>query len=245
MAIYFFSFGDEKYTNSKIRIKQEAENFRIFDDIKIYGREDIGQDFIDKTSPYINMSRGGGYWLWKPYFLKRTFDRMQDGDYCIYTDCGCTINPIGQETLKSYFSLLDEDGSGIFRYSFGGTKELLFTSTKVFEYFGKDNDQGFMESDCLMATILIFKKCQNSTDYVNKFLEIAENEPSLFSDEYNDYKRHPNFIDSRHDQAVSACLAKMGKVFTYQDETYAPDMEGWKYLFNEKKVPFLATRIRN
>lgn len=245
MSILFFTYGDQKYSNSKIRIKQEAENFKIFDDIKIYGREDIGQDFIDKTLPYINMQRGGGYWLWKPYFLKKTFDKMKDGDYCIYADCGCTINPIGQETLMKYLSLLDEDGSGIFRFSFGGTKELLFTNTKVFEYFGKENDQHFMESDCLMATIMIFKKCQNSIDFVNRLLEIAETEPALFSDEFNEYKKHPNFKDSRHDQSVSACLVKLGKVFIYPDETYAPDMEGWRELFNIKKVPFLATRIRN
>lgn len=245
MAIYFFSYGDEKYSNSKIRLQQEADNFKIFDDIKIYGREDIDHEFLKKTSPYINSLRGGGYWLWKPLFLKRTFDKMSEGDYCVYTDCGCTINPIGQETLNQYFSLLDQNGSGLFRFSFGGTKELIFTNTKVFEFFGKDRDQEFMESDCLMATVLIFKKCTNSIAYVNKLFELAENHPILFTDEYNDYKRHPKFLDHRHDQAVSSCLAKFFDVFQFPDETYASDMEGWRYLFLEKKVPFLATRIRN
>lgn len=242
--IYFFSYGDHNYTTSKERIKNEAINCGYFDKVDIYGREDLTEDFLKKTEPYINAQKGGGYWLWKPFLLKKTFEKMNYGDYCLYADSGCTINPFGKETLMNYISLLDTNGSGIFRYSFGGTREFIFTNTKVFEYFNKNNDDEFMESDHLMATIMIFKKCQNSVNYIDKLLEIAESNPILFTDHYDEYKRHSKFKGHRHDQSVSSCLAKLYNAFEYQDETYASDIEEWRYLYNEKKIPVLATRIR-
>lgn len=245
MAIHFFSYGDEKYTKSKIRIKNEAQNFKLFDEIKIYSREDISDEFIKKTSPYINMNRGGGYWLWKPFFLKKTFDKMEYGDYCVYVDAGCTINPFGIERFNYYIDLLEKSDSGIFRFSFPGTKEKLFTTQKVFEFFEKDEEE-FKSSDHLMATILIFKKCKISTEYVNRLYETSINNPSIFSDEYNEIKKNDGFLDHRHDQSVSSCLAKIisNDLVLITDETYAADNEGWRNLFYEKKIPFLSTRIR-
>lgn len=244
--IYFFSYGDDKYKNSKQRIKKEAINFG-FDRVDIYGREDITQDFIDKTQPYINHPRGGGYWLWKPFFLKKTFDMMNHGDYCVYADAGCTINSFGRERFKYYLSLLDNSESGVFRFKFGSTSEYVFTSQKVFEFFNKIDDQEFQSTSHLMATILIFKKNENSENFVNKYFEITINSPEIFSDTFNDYKRIDEFSDHRHDQSVSSCLVKLvvGNAVIIQDETYASDMNGWQSLFYEKKIPFLATRIRN
>jgi hypothetical protein len=259
MAIYFLTYGDDKYHNSKIRIKEEAINFGMFDDIKIYGPEDIGTYFSTITKPYIDNQKGGGYWLWKSFLLKKTFDMMSDGDYCVYVDSGCMINELGKDRFKDYLSLLDKRDSGIFRFSFPGTKEEVFTSSKVFDYF-KENNHIYKKSDRflstlsktdhLMATILIFKKCEISTEYVNKFYEISMDNPDIFSDKYNDYNKHKNFVDHRHDQSVSSCLAKVisNDLVIIPDETYTTETDGhllyWDDLIYNKKIPFLATRIR-
>ena len=196
------------------------------------------------------MPRGSGYWLWKPLLLKKTFDMMQEGDYCVYADAGCTVNPNGKERLNYYFDLMEKENTGIFRFLFEGTKELTSTNHKVFEFFNVDKDVEFMNSYHLMATVLIFKKCKNSIDFINKYYEIATTSPDIFSDIHNDYVVNTEYKDHRHDQSVSSCLAKLGKVTTISDETYSPDngatpiMEGMSHLFYIRKVPFLATRIR-
>lgn len=245
---YFFSFGDEKYQKSKDRIKQEAINSGLFDDIQVYGPEDISEEFKQKVSPYWEMPRGFGYWLWKSFLLKKTFDEMEEGDYCVYADAGCTVNPNGKPRFEHYLSLLDNDEtqSGIFRYVFGNTAEKLFTNQKIFETLGKGEDLEFQNSDCLMATIMYFKKTEHSIKYVDKLMEITLEHPEIFSDEFNNYKRIPEFKDNRHDQSVTSCLVKiMGKAVIFDDETYAPDMQGWENLFYNVRVPILATRIRN
>ena len=259
MAIYFFTYGDDKYNNSKIRIKEEAINFGMFDDIKIYGPEDVSTYFLTITKPYIDNQKGGGYWLWKSFFLKKTFDMMSDDDYCVYVDSGCMINELGKDRFKEYLNLLEKSDSGILRFSLPGTGEKVFTNSKVFDYF-KENNHIYKKSDRflftlnntdhLIATILIFKKCKISSEYVNRFYEISLSNPDLFSDKYNGVSKNKEFIDHRHDQSVSSCLAKVisNDLVIIPDETFTTETDGyllyWNDLIYNKKIPFLATRIR-
>lgn len=259
MAIYFFTYGDDKYTNSKIRIKEEAINFEMFDDIRIYGKEDLNFSFLIKTKPYIDSPKGGGYWLWKSFLLKKTFDMMSDDDYCVYVDAGCTINKFGKERFIEYLYLLDKSESGILRFSFPGVSEEIYTNSRVFDYFRENNNiykksdrflSTLSKTDQLMATILIFKKCKISIEYVNRFYEISLSNPELFSDKYNEINKNKDFIDHRHDQSVSSCLSKVisNNLVIIPDETFTTDTDGeilyWDNLVHNKKIPFLATRIR-
>jgi len=243
---YFITYGDHNYVTSKERIKQEALNCGYLDEVIVYSKEDLSENFIKKTEPYIHHSRGGGYWMWKAPIILKTFEKMNEGDYCIYVDCGCTVNPNGKDRLDYFLKLLDNSKSGIFRYEHTGTEEHWHTNAKVFEYFGKLDDMDFRKKSLLMAGVMIFKKNQNSQRYLERLLEITENHPYLFSDEFNDYKKQPENSLHRHDQSVSSCLVKLEveDPVVVSDETYSADQEGWVRLYHVDKVPFLATRIR-
>lgn len=233
--IYFFTYGDSNYENSKKRIQQEAIRMD-FDDVKIYGREDISQEFLEKTKPYIDMRRGGGYWLWKPYFLKKTFDMMNEGDYCIYADAGCHLNPNGLQRLKWYLETLDINDSGIL--SFAIQPEAEYTNEKVFEFFDIDKNSDVRKTRQYLATILYMRKCENTVNLVNEFYDTAINNSDLFTDTHNEYKRTQQFKDHRHDQSIFSMLRKKHKSIVIPDETYALN---WNDLMH---VPILATRIR-
>ena len=242
--IYFFSYGDKNYEQSKLRLKQEAINFGLFDYIDIYGPEDLSEEFLEKTKPYINMPRGAGYWLWKSFLLKKTFEKMQENDICVYVDTGCTISPYGKETFLEYVKLLNNNDSGIIRFSYKNTPEEMFTTEKVFEYFGKQDDLDFRNSDILMNGIFLMKKCANSIKYVEDYYNINTSAPDIFSDNYNNLNG-PKYRDHRHDQSVSSCLVKInGNFIQLDDESFENDMDGWMRLVHIRKIPFLATRIR-
>lgn len=245
--VYFFSYGDDNFRNSKERLRMEALRCGYLDVVDIYGPEHLSQDFINKTSPYIQHPRGGGYWMWKTFFIKKTFEKMKEGDYCVYVDAGCTVNPNGKERFNHYLSLLDQSESGIFRFKYGNVPVENYTNEKVFEYWGKTDDRELRTTDILMGGVMIFKKNEYSQKFVDRYLEIAETAPYLFSDEYNNYNRRETLVDHRHDQSVSSCLIRLEakEAVTFQDETYAPDMDGWRHLFEVAKIPFLATRIRS
>lgn len=243
MKQYFISYGDSNYSQSKKRIEQEAKAFG-FDEVIIYGPQDLSDEFIRQTSPYINAARGAGLWLWKSYILKKTFELMDEGDILVYTDAGCSVNPHGRVTLNDYIKMLNESDSGMIRLRYMKTPEEMYTTEAVFEYFGKENDSKFRNTDIYMNGIIFFKKNTNSQNYIDRFFEISITRPDLFSDEHNG--RHcDKFVDHRHDQSVSSCLVKLYDFIDIEDHTFENDYNGWMGLVHQYKTPFLATRIRS
>ena len=242
--VYFFSYGDDKYKNSKLRIEQEAKNLGIFGDIKIYGPENIDNNFIDKTKPWINIPRGGGLWLWKSFFLKQTFDKMVDGDYVVYMDAGCMVNPNGNQRFIEYLKMLNDE-SGILSFRMDGLDEEQYTTEEIFKQFNIEEDSNIRKSGQIMATILVMRKCEKSINLVNEYYDLAINNTHLFSDINNNSGNCSRFIDNRHDQSILSVLRKKYGTVEIIDETWAGDMDAWNKLIYDKKIPFLATRIRN
>jgi hypothetical protein len=238
--ICFLTYGDDKYTNSKKRIYQEAINSNFFDHITIYSRNDISKEFIEKTSPYIHDPRGGGFWLYKSFLLKKTFDMMSEGDFCVYADAGCTINPYGLERFEYYQNLIQE--SGVLSFRMDGLNEEAYTSEAIFKEFNVTDDS-IRKSGQIMATILVFKKNEKSTKLINDYYNLAITKTNLFSDDCVT-GNCVGFVDFRHDQSILSVMRKVYGSTEIIDETYADNMGKWNFKIYQEKIPFLATRIR-
>jgi len=49
-------------------------------------------EFWNKHKDFIlNNKRGYGYWIWKPYLIKKTIDKLNNGDIILYMDADSTI----------------------------------------------------------------------------------------------------------------------------------------------------------
>ena len=71
--IHFISYGNQKYNNAKVRIKNQAIETNWFDNIKIYEPNDLTQEFKDLINEKkiiisiipdiesVNYGRGVGY----------------------------------------------------------------------------------------------------------------------------------------------------------------------------------------
>ena len=236
--IYFISYGNHNYKSSKDRIKQEAHNMG-FDSVKIFGPENISEDFVRKTYPYISHPRGAGYWLWKSFFLKNTLDEMNENDFCIYADAGCHLNIHGKKRLVEYLKMISDDESGIISFEMPGLLEEMYTNEMVFEYFNIDKESPLRKTSQYVGGILIIKKCLNTSQIVDEYYKIAVERPDLFSDIHNNYKKTDVFRDHRHDQSILGILRKKYKSLVIRDETWAEDFRTLSH------VPILATRIRN
>ena len=101
MAIFFITYGDKYFEQSKIRICKEAKKFG-FDKILCFSPIDLTDEFISKKKDFIQEKRGAGYWLWKPFILLNVFNRMQSDDIIVYLDSGCSINVNGKDRFKEY-----------------------------------------------------------------------------------------------------------------------------------------------
>jgi hypothetical protein len=126
-----------------------------------------------------------------------------------------------------------------------GAAEEKFTTNAIFNYFNVPENSEIRKTGQIVGGILIIRKTDKTIKLINEYYEIATKHTKLFSDENNFVNNSENFIENRHDQSILSVMRKLYGSSIIEDETYADTMEKWYDLIYNKKIPFLATRIRN
>ena len=47
--------------------------------------------FYSENKAILDLARGAGYWLWKPFIISETLKEMEEGDCLIYSDSGIEV----------------------------------------------------------------------------------------------------------------------------------------------------------
>lgn len=198
------SYANKRFLKSQQECKESALSVGGFDvshDLKI---DDIEDDFLIKNKMIFWHSRGAGYWLWKPYFIKKYVEKMNMGDTLVYTDSGIKfIKPIW-EVYKKY---LKNDDNGIMSTGDCGVNS-QFTKRDAFILMNIDNEE-YANAKLKTASCIIITKKENTLNFINEWLQYAQN-PNIITDLPNSQGKdnYPNYIDHRHDQSIFSLLCK-------------------------------------
>jgi len=236
MKTHLISYGDEKYALQKEFFEETALVSGFFDEVMLYGPHDIDAVFYEQFQIFLHQPKGGGFWIWKPYLIKKVLDNLPENDILIYCDAGCMINSRGKERFRQYMSLLMESDKGCLAFELPH-KEFEFTKQEVLDYFSASPE--IVNSNQLMATVILLKKSDYTTFLVNKWCEVLYDKPLLFTDDKTRSIQNEQFIDHRHDQSVFSVIRKIYGAEIIPDETYFLDFirEGQAY-------PFWAVRLK-
>ncbi|MCX2477767.1 hypothetical protein OQY15_01620 [Pedobacter sp. MC2016-15] len=236
MKKHIITYGDDAYRKQREFLAQTALSSQFFDNIRIFTPDDIGHEFIEQVEETIKMPKGGGYWLWKPYIIKQTLDSIDEDDILVYCDAGCMVNDSGRKRFEEYLEMLRLSTTGTVDFELP-LEEFRFTKKEIFDYF--DTPAESINSNQLMATVVLLRKCAHSVMLVNEWYETACDNPFLFTDEIIVNTQHPDYQANRYDQSVFSIIRKQNGCNPIADETYFLDFlrQGWPF-------PFWATRFR-
>jgi len=175
---------------------------RGIDFIYLYRKEHIDPQYI-KDHPILNEKFGAGFWLWKPYFILKTLEKIPEGDILLYGDSGMLIrHPIG-DLVES--SLKDKD-------------------IVLFDYYEPDygtasrsaNGDTFVAVDCqtescyksphVWAGMLLLRNSPTSRAFIKKWQSLCEN-THLLTAQPSKAPNQPNFSHHQHDEGILSALA--------------------------------------
>ena len=132
--------------------------------------------------------RGAGFWAWRPHILKETLNKMNTGEFLVYLDAGCKLNPLGKKRFHEYIDQLDESEYGFLSFAMsGGTgpgslePERNYSVKEVFKYFSVDMESDFAKSGQYLGGVLILQKNEHAIKTVELFLKALEDDPLMFS----------------------------------------------------------------
>ncbi|MDU6855738.1 MAG: hypothetical protein E6370_11925 [Clostridiales bacterium] len=211
MNIYVISYADSNFKKQQIRltksINRVGPNYKVVE----FGPDDIDKEFYNQNESILRNSKGGGYWLWKPYIIKKQLDKLQEGDYLFYCDSGAIlINRIEHlvEVLKS--TKQDIMGFQLPLLEKQWTKKELFLNMQCDEDY-------YYNSNQLLASFILIRKSSFSSKFIEEYLNY-----SLVSENITDYKdkavyQEDDFIDHRHDQSIFSLLYKRNKLKPFKD----------------------------
>ena len=235
MRTVFCTYGDLKFANSRSRLAAEAKSTSLFDECLVF-TEDVKTDSVfcrQMLNPLFaevaNSVRGGGYWIWKPFVLRKVLASLNPGDILVYSDAGSTI-PFGADSsLRDFIKRVAVSEKGVLgcRNPF---IEKDWTKGDVFQYFKVYNKLSLTHSRQFSAGRMhVAKKCAHSMLLYQRWWLTACLRPDLFSDSPSKTPNLPGFQENRHDASVWSLICK----------TYGVEEE-WDW----ESIPIVPTRIR-
>jgi hypothetical protein len=203
----FFTFGSHaNYIDAGKRLLEQANNLNLFEETILYTSDDLKNDkyFWEKHGDFIEKNkRGYGYWIWKSYLIKKTIEKMKDGDILLYLDCGCEINIEEKEYLLKCFETVKKDkliGTTT------GYAERLWNKMDLVKKLNT-NIPLFMNTRQHQSGALLILVCDKTRFLMNEWYNLScdyhniDDSPSI-EPNINDFKEH------RHDQSVLSLLCK-------------------------------------
>jgi hypothetical protein len=208
---YFITYSDGNFKKNRNFSVFMAKLFGGFDRVIGYKPTDIDADFYNSYKHILSQKKGGGFWLWKPYFILKTLKEMNAGDFLFYADAGSfmlkNINLLVEELRKSNQDII------------GFELPLIESQWTKKELFIKMNCIGeeFKNTNQLMASFQLIRKTDFSIVFYKELLEYACDEKNI-TDVF-DYKiaQEKYFIDHRHDQSIFSLLYKKYNLKPFKD----------------------------
>jgi hypothetical protein len=207
-----FGAGGQRYIDAGNRLLNQSNNVELFDKTTLFTEDYLKSDvdFWSQHSNFIEHNRRGyGYWLWKPYIIKKTMEEMKDGDILLYLDCGCEIDVRKKEEISEFFNRVKNEqiiftDSGFPEQKFN--KMDLVLTLNMLDHLENDETQHQYQGGAVL-----FHVCDKTRNIVNEWYKLGcdyhniDDSPSISAN-------FRTFAEHRHDQSIFSLLIKKNNI---------------------------------
>lgn len=211
--IVAINYSDERFGNAQ---KLNTKTALIYgaDQVIQYNRNDIDKEFYQKNKEILIEKRGGGYWLWKPYIVKKTLEQLNGGEYLIYSDSGaCYIN-----NIELLINCMENEKTDIMIFSLNNKmKERNWSKRDAFILMDCDYEE-YYNTPHRLAGFLVIKKTYLADEFISEWLKYAQ-DPRIITDRENcmGKENYHGFKENRHDQTILSLLSKKYGLKAFRD----------------------------
>lgn len=208
--LHFSTYSNDRMNITRDRLLHQAQRSGWFKSAYAFSPSDLPQEFTEEFKDILNLRRGAGYWIWRFPILEMMMDRIPEGDFFVFLDAGCWINPYAEPKLLNWLHQLNSSD-----YDEIGFKmpyiEHRFTTDHLFNAFGISNDSPLRTDGQMYGGILIMRKGPHLRLILRSIYEVLRKDPYLITDEYNKEAkiRDIEFDENRHDQSVHSLARKV------------------------------------
>jgi len=238
--IVLINYANDLFRSSQKVNSKSGEKIGLFSKVISYNPTDIDANFKNKNKKILEQKRGNGYWLWKPYFIKKTLEDLDWGDYLFYCDSGSYFI----DSVHKIISLSQKSEQDIIPFELTHL-ESEWTKRDAFVFMECDSADYYNTKQRLASFILI-KKTELSIQFIEEWMNFALDERILTDiDNVSGFENYPNFKDHRHDQSIFSLLSKKYGFKAYRDPSQFGNAVKELYSDSNYEQIFILNRKRN
>lgn len=203
--IIAITYANEKYAKSAKLNARTAKRVGKVNATVIYSPKDIEISFRKEHEDIFQCEKGNGYWLWKPYFIIKTLENMNEGEILIYTDAAIIYKDEVQKLIKT----MEKNHADKMVFLLG--KEYIdakYTKRDAFILMDCDEEK-YYATPQVNAAMIVFKKNKANIEFCAEWLEYASDK-RILTDIPNTCgkENYSGFLMHRHDQSILSLVAK-------------------------------------
>ena len=215
MKTHFLTYATNEFMLNATILADSAKRVGFNSSIILNQSDIIWDKFYKDNAQILNMPRGAGYWLWKPYIILEALKRLGPDDCLFYSDAGRSQYYAFRKFPEMLFGRLLQTKEG---FLLGPAISHLGTIkewTKRDCLHLMDADEPALHKKPLLMTWGLWRNTPDALNFLKLWLDFCRDSRCL-TDQPNELGLgdYPAFIDHRHDQSIMSILAhKTGAPF--------------------------------
>jgi hypothetical protein len=222
------NYADKKYRRTQRLNTWTGKHIAGFDKVYSFSPNDIDKKFYEKNKFILDVKRGNGLWLWKPYFILKVMNEVNDGDVIFYSDSGAFFI----RKIDALIETIDKN-SGIW-VSDIPLLEKNFTKHTCFILMDCLEDK-FVNTNQIQGTFFMAINCEKTRKFVKKWLNYCEDIRILSP--ADEYEENQDLISHREDQSILSLLCKKEGIRAHRDPSQRGKYPKWYKNENYPYVP--------
>lgn len=178
-----------------------------------YAPEDLDADFRKDHSDILSIKRGNGLWLWKPYVVLKTLERVNYGDYVFYCDSGAFF-------ISSVEPLIQSMGNYDVWVSDIGFVEEQWTKPEVFRLLKIEDRDDIKKSRQVQASFVLCRKSEYSVKFIRAWLNLCSRTELIMP--LQEGEEHGECIEHRDDQSLLSVCSKLHEIPAHREPYLSP-----------------------
>ncbi|RDY27441.1 hypothetical protein CHL78_009510 [Romboutsia weinsteinii] len=222
--IVAINYADENFIKSQKYNTKTAYKKGKVDKVIEYSPSDIDLEFRESNKKILSYKRGAGLWLWKPYFILKTLNKIEYGDYLFYCDSGAYYT----NKVQYLVDIMELNNEDIMVYELPLISK-QWTKGETFKFLDC-NEEIYKNSNQILATYFLIKKTKRSIKFIEEFLDFCCDEKNISYEIFEKtIQNDKSFIAHREDQSIFSIICRKYNIVPFREPSQFGDRP-WEYM---------------
>ena len=231
--LFLTSFATSDWNVSRERISAQSDEMNktanVFSGRFLFDESALSGEYMDRFKPFLGM-HGYGLYSWKPFVCMHALENVNDGDFVLYIDGGCSLPSDRAAEFKSrithHMDMVAKSGIRMGFGVFGNSKmNIRIIRKSILRDFHLIDVREFLyDYPHFEANGILMQKDPRSSEFINGWSRYIRDrfETSIMSDYDDKSGQYKEYIHNCGDQAVLQCmLYKLRKYNRNKDQHHS------------------------